>query len=193
VARATERAGERSLPNVSFVQGDPAQLSFDAPFDAVVGRYVLQFQHDPGAMLGGLLPFVRPGGLIAFHELDWGGVRSVPSVPTYDRCSTWLVETLQLSGTEEHMGAVLHKAFVAAGLAPPTMRLEALLGCGAGAPPLERLAELVTTLLPAAQRLGAGIPDDLDVDTVLDAMRAEAGARNSMVVGHFEVGAWSHR
>jgi hypothetical protein len=144
-------------------------------------------------MLGGLLPFVRPGGLIAFHELDWGGVRSVPSVPTYDRCCAWLVETLRLSGTEEHMGAVLHTAFVAAGLAPPTMRLEALLGCGSGAPPLERLAELVTTLLPAAQRLGAGIPDDLDVDAVLDAMRAEAGASNSMVVGHFEVGAWSHR
>src|SRR6476661_7310439 len=37
VARATERAGARSWPNVGFVHGDPAQMSFDAPFDAVVG------------------------------------------------------------------------------------------------------------------------------------------------------------
>src|SRR6478752_456313 len=56
VGTATGRAAERSLRTVSFVQGDPAQMSFDVPFDAVVGRYVLQFQRDPGAMVRGLLP-----------------------------------------------------------------------------------------------------------------------------------------
>lgn len=45
VARA--RAVDRSLQNVSFVEGDPAELTFDEPFDAVTGRYVLQFQKGP--------------------------------------------------------------------------------------------------------------------------------------------------
>src|SRR6267143_3173189 len=45
VARA--RAAERSLPNVSFLEGDPATIAFERRFDAAIGRYVLQFQNDP--------------------------------------------------------------------------------------------------------------------------------------------------
>jgi len=51
VAVARERAEQASLANVSFVEGDPTELSFAAPFDAVVGRYVLQFQPEPSTML----------------------------------------------------------------------------------------------------------------------------------------------
>jgi ubiquinone/menaquinone biosynthesis C-methylase UbiE len=44
VAVARERAEQASIANVSFVEGDPAELTLPAPFDAVVGRYVLQQQ-----------------------------------------------------------------------------------------------------------------------------------------------------
>ena len=71
VARA--RAADRALQNVSFVEGDPAELTFDEPFDAVIGRYVLQSQKDPAAMLRRLSTKVRPGGVVVFHEIDWAG------------------------------------------------------------------------------------------------------------------------
>ena len=48
---ATARAGALSLSNVSFREGDPSDMTFEQPFDAVVGRYVLMFQHDPTTML----------------------------------------------------------------------------------------------------------------------------------------------
>lgn len=86
VAAARRRAAERPLHNVSFRVGDPSELSFERPFDAVVGRYVLQFQPDPAAMLRNLAVHLRPGGVIVFHELDWEGARSFPPSPTYDRC-----------------------------------------------------------------------------------------------------------
>lgn len=73
VAAARARAEARSTRNVSFRDGDPSELAFERPFDAVVGRYVLQFQADPGAMLRKLARHVRPGGLIVFHEVDWSG------------------------------------------------------------------------------------------------------------------------
>src|SRR5262245_20653769 len=41
---ASERAAARSLTNVRFVEGDPCEMTFDRPFDAVVGRYVLMYQ-----------------------------------------------------------------------------------------------------------------------------------------------------
>ena len=46
VVAATARAKARSLRNVSFREGDPGEMTFDRPFDAVVGRYVLLFQAD---------------------------------------------------------------------------------------------------------------------------------------------------
>ena len=51
IALARRRAEERSLGTVSFREGDPTEMTFEEPFDAVVGRYVLMFQPDPVAML----------------------------------------------------------------------------------------------------------------------------------------------
>src|SRR5262249_20811051 len=93
VARA--RAAAKGLDNVTFHHGDPAALPFDTPFDAVIGRYVLQFQPDPAAMLRALATRVRPGGVLVFHEIDWGGLGSYSPVPTYDRCCRWGAETVR--------------------------------------------------------------------------------------------------
>src|SRR5437899_2256732 len=70
LAVARERAPGKSLRNVSFVEGDPANMTFDRPFDAVVGRYVLLFQQDPGTMLRKVAAHLRPGGVVVFHEPD---------------------------------------------------------------------------------------------------------------------------
>jgi len=39
------------LAQVSFREGSTAEMSFEQPFDAIVGRYVLLFQADPSDML----------------------------------------------------------------------------------------------------------------------------------------------
>src|SRR5512140_1440895 len=49
--RAEMRRRDLSFDNVSFRVGDPTEMSFDRPFDAVIGRYVLQFQPDPSDLL----------------------------------------------------------------------------------------------------------------------------------------------
>jgi 2-polyprenyl-3-methyl-5-hydroxy-6-metoxy-1,4-benzoquinol methylase len=87
IARA--RAADKAVTNVTFESGDPAEMVFDRPFDAVVGRYVLQFQKDPAAMLRKLAAHLRPGGLLVFHEIDWGGLSSFPAVPTFEHCAKW--------------------------------------------------------------------------------------------------------
>ena len=43
IEAAEERVKASSLANVTFRHGDPTAMLFDKPFDAVVGRYVLQF------------------------------------------------------------------------------------------------------------------------------------------------------
>ena len=129
LAVARERADALSLRNVSFREGDPGNMTFEKPFDAVIGRYVLMFQRDPATMLRKVAAHASPGGVVVFHEPDWDGVRSFP--PVYDRCCRWIVETLRLSGANPRMGIKLHEAFVEAGLAAPSMRLECVIGGGA--------------------------------------------------------------
>jgi ubiquinone/menaquinone biosynthesis C-methylase UbiE len=98
VSAARVRAQANGLHWVSFREGDPAAMAFERPFDAIVGRYVLMFQADPAEMLRGLARHLRPGGVIAFHEPDWAGARSVPRAPSYDRCCQWIVETFRRLG-----------------------------------------------------------------------------------------------
>jgi len=104
LAVARDRADARSLHNVSFCQGDPAEMTFEQPFDAVVGRYVLMFQPNPTAILRKLAAHVRPGGVVVFHEPDRDGIRSFPPVPNYDRGCQMVDETFRLSGVDPRMG-----------------------------------------------------------------------------------------
>jgi SAM-dependent methyltransferase len=189
VARA--RAAGKTPQNMSFLEGDPAEMTFDEPFDAVIGRYILQFQSDPAAMLRRLAGKVRPGGLVVFHEIDWGGLSSFPSVATYDQCSRWGADALRLHGTETRMGSRLHATFVAAGLRAPTLRLEALAVAGTEAIPwLRSFKDLITTLLPQIERFGLASASDVGVATLVERMSKEAEASSSVLVGHYQIAAW---
>ncbi len=192
LSKARRRAAERSLAHVVFREGDPAEMTFERPFDAVVGRYVLLFQSDPAAMVRKLAANVRPGGVVVFHEPDWDGVRSVPPAPTYDRSSAWIVETLRRSGHATRMGKNLYSTFVAAGLPAPTMRLDALIAGGANnADPVRLVADIVATLLPEMERLGVATAGEVGVETLAERMIAEAIAGDCLLVGRYEIGAWS--
>ncbi len=192
IEAARARAGERSLSNVEFLAGDPAEMTFERPFDAVIGRYVLQFQKDPAAMLRRLADRVRPGGLVVFHELDWGGPSSFPPAPTYDRCRRWGLETLRAHGTETRMGSKLHSTFVEAGLSAPSMRLEALVSAGGnGADMLRLMSGLIATLLPEIERLGVATGAEIDVETLFDRMQRESAEGSNVFFGHLQIGAWS--
>ena len=189
---ARDRAAGRSLGNVRFVAGVLGELDLGGPYDAVVGRYVLQFQVDPAAMLAGVAALTRPGGLVLFHELDWSGVSSDPPAPTYERLRGWLQAAIEQSGASAHMGLELPGVYARAGLGDPQLRLEQRLGAGASADEvLERITHLAATLEPRLAELGIVGPDELAVGTLVDRMRDEVVARHCLVRSHLQVAAWT--
>jgi len=192
IRAATARLVLRPLSSITFVEGDPAELKFERPFDAVVGRYVLMFQPDPVAMLRGLAAQLRPGGLLAFHEIDWNGVRSDPAVPTYDRSCEWLGKTLAQSGADPRLGAKLAALVKAAGLPAVSLHVESIASAGAdGAGLADYTADLARTLLPEALRLGIATAEEVGIDTLAERIRDEMIARNATIVGRAEIGAWT--
>jgi SAM-dependent methyltransferase len=196
VAHATERARAASVTNVSFVEGDPSELPFDRPFDAVVGRYVLMYQRDAAVTLCALATRLKTGGLIIFHELDWGGARSWPPAVTYDRCCRWVIDALRCGGADPYMGTKLYSAFVQAALPPPEMRLEAPIG--GPADPSGKVADLLETIFPASvvatlEQFGIAKASEIDADSLPRRMQDEAVKMRSMIVGRSEIGAWSRK
>ena len=192
VAVARERAEQASLANVSFVEGDPTELSFAAPFDAVVGRYVLQFQPEPSTMLRRLASQLPPGGTVAFHEIDWTGYGSYPPVALWDRCCDIVLQTLGAGGADIRSGSKLPSTFAAAGLPAPSMQMSAILGAGANCgDAVQRLAGLVATLLPAIEQRGLVEPGDLEADSLAQRLIDDVSASASFVRAASEITAWS--
>jgi SAM-dependent methyltransferase len=186
---ARKRAAQHKLPNLSFRVGNPAEMSFERPFDAVVGRYVLMFQPDPAATLRALARHVRPGGVIVFHEPYRANVHSFPPVAAYDTGCDMVSEAFRRSGADPLMGLKLYPTFLAAGLPPPTMRLESVIGGGANC--LDQVhfeMDCVQTLQSEIECFG--LAGDIKADTLADRVFAEVSASNGVVVGRSEIGAW---
>jgi SAM-dependent methyltransferase len=192
VAAARERVATLGLRNVSFLAGDAAALEFEQPFDAVVGRYVLQFIPEPSVALRRLTANVVPGGVVAFHELDWYGHRSVPVVELWDRCCRLAIEALVAGGADTHMGPKLPSVFAEAGLDSPTLRMSTVVGGGTRSDAvIGKLVGLVTTLRPVLEERGFLAPGEFDPGSVERELRSEIAARNSFVNSSTDVTAWS--
>jgi SAM-dependent methyltransferase len=191
---ARTRAADDGLENVTFLFGDPTEMSFDRPFDAVVGRYVLMFQADPATWLRKVLVNVRPGGVVAFHEPYRDGLRSFPPVPSYDRAWQLVDDTLRASGADTCTGIKLHTIFVAAGLPTPSMRMETLIAGGDDCDDhLRYEIDPVSVLLSETERFGIATADEVGAETLVERARAEMSMSGSVVLCRFEVGAWTHR
>lgn len=142
-------------------------------------------------MLRRLAGKVRAGGVVVFHEIDWGGLSSFPPVATYDQCSRWGADAMRLHGTETRMGSKLHATFVAAGLPSPTLRLEALAVAGMESIPwLRSFKDLIVTLLPEIERCGVATANEVSAGTLVERMSKQADESSSVFIGHHQFAAW---
>jgi SAM-dependent methyltransferase len=188
---AQQRVQASGLANVTLRHGDPTAMTFDRQFDAVVGRMVLAFIPDPSTALAKLAAYLRPGGIVAFHETDWDGARSSPSIPTYDRACRWIIEAMDRAGAQLRLGARLAPVFEKAGLPTPTLRLESVIASGPAAIDVVHLVtDAVATLLPTIERLGVAKASEVALPSLTQRIIAEIGA-DGTVVGRADVGAWT--
>ncbi len=190
---ATRRAADLDVSNVDFIIGDAATLTFEESFDAVVGRFVLQFCPDPSTVLRQLAKQVRPDGIIAFQEVDWAGCHSLPESPTFSQCVQWGSQAIQRSGADPHIGLKLPATFTAAGLPQPTLSLRAAIGAGPDDPVYASIAGLIRTLLPAIEQLGIASAEEVGVDTLAERLSDEVTAANGTIVWIYLVGATVHK
>ena len=193
VNRATTRVQARHTSNVRFAEGDPAEMRFDRPFDAVVGRLVLMYYADPVDAVRKLAGHLRDGGLIVFQEFDLANARSLPPAPTFDRHTGWIKQALSATGAHLQLGLELHSVFLAAGLPGPSMRMDALIGGGPDVPVYELVAGVTASLLPVMAKLNITTAAEVDLSSLVQRMRDEVVAGGGVVVFPALIGSWSRK
>ena len=76
------RARAATAKNVHFLVTSPDDSLDAASFDVVIGRYVLIFQDDVTSFIRASARLVKPGGILAFHEVDDADdFAALPEVP----------------------------------------------------------------------------------------------------------------
>ena len=190
IARAQTRVAQAGLQNVSFTEVDASRIQSDKPFDAAVGRFILQFIPDPVAVLRSLVKLLRPGGIIAFHEPQWSPyLELLRPLPLSYACATIVRDTMNRSRARTDMGLSLHSIFQQAGLPAPSMRLEMVLGAE---PQITTwICDLLLTLLPNARQHGISLDPLGNLDTLSQRVHAEVAAANTVVPWIALVSAWS--
>ncbi|MBM3264596.1 MAG: class I SAM-dependent methyltransferase [candidate division Zixibacteria bacterium] len=161
---ARERARASGHQNVNFVAGDIRELSFDEQFDAVIGRLVLIYLKDAGAVLRHAVSFLRPGGLVAFQEIDFSSLltlRTVPLSPLGDRAVRWVYQAFQQAGAEVDMGFKIPGVFREAGLPDPQIYGQVLMGAGPNWNGYEYLATTIRSLMPYIEKFAIATPEEV--------------------------------
>lgn len=192
IERARALFTQAGVHNVELVQADIMEFSSPTPFDAVVGRYVLQFLPDPVAALRSLSAMVKPGGIVAFEEASFAPFVALSEhLPLRSQCVRLMRDNAVLSGVHTEMGPELFKAFQDAGLPAPVMRFEVPVG---HEPDFTRLlSDRLTTALARMQQQGLPIEVLGDPHTLEERLQEEVARFNTVVPWLSLVGAWCRK
>ena len=175
---AQARADAAGFSNIEFIAGDTRTLGLPDDFDAVVGRLVLMYMADPAETLRHLATHLRPGGIVAFQEVDFTPYTAAvhPDTPLANQLIEWGRTVFERSGAHLEMGMDLYKAFVEAGLPEPTLHFEAPMGGPEDWPGYEYLENSFRSLVPLMEAYGITTAEALDVDTLAERIQAEVAA-----------------
>jgi SAM-dependent methyltransferase len=191
IERARARVAEAGLRNVSFAQSDASLISSSKSFDAAVGRFILMFLPNPVAVLDSVCKLIRSGGVVAFQEPFWTVRHLWAHLPLWSKAASLIVETFRSCGANPEIGLALYGVFQDAGLPPPEMHMEVLLGNDTGS--MEWLRDILCSLRPQIDQHNLPLAPLGDLDSLPARLSAELVAGNTVAPWLAIVGACSRK
>lgn len=194
---ATRRAAEHGCSSwVSFAATTLEAFEHsEEPFDAVVGRYILLYQPDPAATIRQLLRYLKPGGIVVFHELDFPDPKpSDPPCKLFDDVYELLGAAFTKAGAPPHYGRRVATAFTGAGLPFPTVVADGIVGGGRGSYIFRWITTTLMSVAPRLESLGLALPEGVTADYALHQRIEDAViAAGSQVLAPTQYGAWARK
>ena len=117
VALARELVAKRGLRNVAVLQGDARSVGLaKASFDLVTARLVLVNVPSPEQIISEAVALARPGGTVAFHEVDWVAVVCDPPDQAWTTLLELFLSYTRGNGIDLFIGRKLPRLLREAGL-----------------------------------------------------------------------------
>ena len=174
LAVARERARAAGYRQIRFEESSVESFADPGCFDVVVGRYVLIHQADPAAFLSRVAGLARPGGVVAFHELNLDSAfHSLPAVPLLEQTGEWIRVAFRSMLPHRDAGGRMIEHFSRAGLPQPTLFCECDVGGGDDSPLYAWAAETLASLLPQLFRQEIVTAEAVGIDS----LEAPSGGR----------------
>ena len=194
IAVAQQRALAAGHSQVVFQANAIEDFADETGFDLVIGRYVLVHQTDAVAFVRRAAELVRPGGVVAFHEVSHRHpFASLPAVPLWEQVGDWLFTLFHTVAPHHDAADKLFGIYEAAGLPPPSLFSETPVAGGADAPHHAWIAETIRSLLPKLVQIGLTTEAIADVDTLEARLREATVAAKSQIIAHAQVCGWARR
>lgn len=197
-ARAVEttrfRAEAAGYRNIEAAVATDEDLPDARSFDAALGRYVLLHQGDPVAMIRRAASAVRPGGVVAFHEVAIHAYKSqaLPSVVLYDQVASATRAALVATVPSPDVAGRLVACFAEAGLPSPHLICECVIGdCTSLIPRWWALT--YRSMLPHIARLGLEPTSIGDPEMLLGRLQAELAAVRAQMISIPQICGWAVR
>ncbi len=199
-AKGLDRARQRTVEQgcsswVSFQATNLEDFFTSEPFDAVVGRYILFYQPDAAATIRHLTRLLKPGGIVAFHEMDFSNENtSYPACEVWDDACRLLSEVFRRGGAPPDFGRRMGKVFLDSGLPFPTVVAEAVMGAGRGSFLYPWIANTLLSLVPRMADLGLTQPVGIALDhTLATKLEETVVALGCQITGPIQYGAWTRK
>jgi ubiquinone/menaquinone biosynthesis C-methylase UbiE len=101
VARAQAFAAGHGLSNVNVMRADAGSTGLPAAaFDLVTSRLLLVNIPAPARVVSEAVRLARPGGAVAFHEVDWGAVICDPPSTAWTELTGLYVKVTEENGID---------------------------------------------------------------------------------------------
>lgn len=190
LSQARARAERAGLKHISFAEAEIYSFEPQTKFDAVIGRFILLHVADAVGALKRVQTFLKPGGILAFVEMDIDETRAIPPLPLLTQCVNWITDTYRHVGVEPNMGSELYATFRQAGLSPRltgTCRVES----GPNSIAYGFAAQTLASLVPAMEKFGVATANEIGMETFGIRLRDAAVAADCCIFLPRLVGAWA--
>jgi|SRR5271166_772750 len=192
---AEHRRITQGITNVEFGESDARSVVPKRPFDAAVGRHVLQFMSDPTEALRQIADRVLPAGIVAFQEADWR-VTIAPAMnqPVLAHLQDLFARTFERSGVRMEIGTELYSRMRDAGLEPdPKPLAEIPVHIGNGEVAYRRWMLFARSVLP--KMVEYGIATEKDIRQIVDyELREELVRHHSFApLGWLMIAQWARK
>lgn len=191
IAIQTSRRRHVAGAHVRFEVAALEDLHDVQPFDLAFGRYILMHQPDPSHMVRAAASILRPGGTLAFHEIILlDGFPASPQSPLWQQMNSFFIGAFQNRLKHVNIASQLVACFAAAGLRAPKLFSECIVEDAATSPVTSWFAETLRTLEQDLVALFGITEAELDINTLVDRLTAEARCYNTQVFSSRQVAAW---